>query len=147
MNQTTLFRFLVLASIAVAVLGSLVDSIVPGLLPTPLEDAYETYLATEEPSMSLALTLGGFTIVLLLGTLVGTVGLLLFKPWGRPLSLWTSVLAMFSYPFIGPVLCSGWAAMLTETSMMLWGAALAMAYFADIKVRFETGFANTVIES
>jgi hypothetical protein len=136
MNQATIFRFLVVTSIALAVLGALVDSIVPGLLPTVLEEAYETYVAAEEPTMSHALTLGGLALVLLIGTAVGTIGLLLFKPWGRQLSLWLSVLAMLSYPFLGPAVYSGWATMLTETSMMLWGAALAMAYFAEIKLRF-----------
>ena len=147
MNQATIFRFLVVASLAIAVLGSSVDSFVPGLLPTVLEDAYEAYAAAEEPTMSRALTLGGLALVLLIGTVVGTIGLLLFKPWGRHFSLWLSVLAMLSYPFLGTVVYSGWATMLTETSMMLWGAALAMAYFAEIKVRFEKNIANNTMQS
>lgn len=141
MNQVTIFRFLVVVSIAIAVLGASVDSFVPGLLPTVLEDAYEAHVTAEEPTMSYALALGGIALVLLVGTVVGTIGLLLFKPWGRQLSLWLSVLTMLSSPFLGPVINSGWATMLTETSMMLWGAALAMAYFAEIKVRFERDFA------
>lgn len=147
MNQATIFRFLVVASIAISVLGASVDSFVPGLLPTVLEDAYEAYAAAEEPTMSRALTLGGLALVLLVGAVVGTIGLLLFKPWGRQLSLWLSAVAMLSYPFLGPVVYSGWTAMLTETSMMLWGAALAMAYFAEIKVRFERDFANNAMQS
>ena len=147
MNQATIFRFLVVASIAIAILGASVDSFVPGLLPTVLEDAYEAYAAAEEPTMSYALALGGLALVLLIGAVVGTIGLVLFRPWGRPLSLWLSVLAMLSYPFLGPVVSSGWGTMLTETSMMLWGAALAMAYFAEIKVRFERDFANNAMQS
>lgn len=142
MSQTTIFRFLVVASIAAAVLGACVDTFVPSLLPAALGDAYEAYVAAEEPTMSHALVFGGLAIVLLVGVVIGTIGLLLFKPWSRSLSLWLSVLGTLSYPSLGPVVYSGWAAMLTETSMMLWGAALAMAYFAEIKVRFAKDFAN-----
>jgi hypothetical protein len=136
MNQATIFRFLVVGSIALAVLGGAVDYFVPGLLPAALENAYEAYATAEEPTVSHALTLGGLALLLLIGAVVGTIGLLLFKPWGRRLSLWLSALAMLSHPFVDPVVSSGWATMFTETSMMLWGAALAMAYFAEIKVKF-----------
>lgn len=137
MNQATIFRVFVVTSIATAVVGASVDAFVPSLIPTVLEDAYEEHAAAEEPTMSQALMLGGSALVMLVGAVVGTIGLLLFKPWGRQLSLWLSVLAILSYPFFGPVVYSGWATMLTEASMMFWGAALAMAYFAEIKVRFE----------
>jgi hypothetical protein len=36
--------------------------------------------------------------------------------------------------------------MLTETSMMLWGAALAMAYFSELRSRFEAGIANKPLQ-
>lgn len=137
MNQTMTFRCLVVASIVTAVLGASVDAFVPSLIPAVLGDAYEEYAAAEEPTMSNALILGGAALALFIGAVVGTIGLLLFKSWGRQLSLWLSILAILSYPFFGPVLYSGWATMLAEASMMLWGAALAMAYFAEIKVRFE----------
>lgn len=137
MNQTAIFRCLVVASMALAVLGSCVDLLVPGLLPTVLEDAYAAYSAADELTMSHALMFSGFALVLLVGIVAGTIGLLLFRPWARPLSLWSSVLGTLSYTLLGPVVYSGWATMLTETSMMFWGAALAMAWFGDIKVRFE----------
>lgn len=142
MNQTTIFRFLVVASIVMAPLGASLDFFVPSLLPTVLGDAYEAYAIADAPAMSYVLALAGLALVLFIGSVVGTIGLLLFKPWGRPLSLWSSVLGMLSYPFLGAVVYSGWANMLTETSMLFWGAALAMAYFAEIKVRFEPSFAN-----
>jgi hypothetical protein len=37
--------------------------------------------------------------------------------------------------------------MLTETSMMLWGAALAMAYFSEVKVRFDRKLANNAMQA
>lgn len=147
MNQTTVFRFMVVASIVTAILGGFVDAIVPSLLPAALGDAYEAYAATDDPTLSHALALGGVALVMIIAGVASTIGLLLFKPWSRQLSLWFSVVATLGYPFFGPTVYSGWAAMLTETSMMLWGAALAMAYFAEIKVRFEKELANDATRS
>lgn len=136
MNQTAIFRFLILASIVLAMLGSLVDLFMPGLVPQVLNDAYETY-AAEEPSLWLALTMGVSALILLVGVIVATIGLWLFKRWSRGLSFWLTVFSVVIYPFLGPVLYSGWALMLTEIGMMLWGAALAMAYFSELSLRFE----------
>ena len=147
MNQSAIFRFLIVATIALAVLGGTVDLLAPGLLPSALDEAYEAYLATEEPTLSFVIALGGVSLVLLIGAVVGTIGLLLFKRWARWLSLWLSVLSALIYPFLGPVLYSGWATMFTETSMMLWGAALAMAYFSEIKVRFESDVASNAMQA
>lgn len=94
MNQTTIFRFLVVASIVMAPLGASLDFFVPSLLPTVLGDAYEAYAIADAPAMSYVLALAGLALVLFIGSVVGTIGLLLFKPWGRPLSLWSSVLGM-----------------------------------------------------
>lgn len=136
MNQTAIFRSLVLASLVLAVLGSLVDVVMPGLFPEEIDAAYEAYL-TEEPSLWVALALGVFAILVFVGAIVATVGLWLFKPWSRGFSFWLTVFSMASYPFLGPILYSGWAFLLIELGMILWGAALAMAYFSELKMRFD----------
>ena len=136
MNQAAIFRFLVLASLLLAVLGSLVDLFVPGLFPKELDEAYEAFLA-EEPELWIALAMGVFAIVLFVGAIAGTVGLLLFKRWSRGFSFWLTVLSVASYPFLGPFMSSGWSFMLTELGMILWGAALAMAYFSELRLRFD----------
>ena len=147
MNPSTIFRFFVVASIALAGLGGTVDFLAPGLLPSALNEAYEAYLATEEPTLSSVIALSGLSLLLLIGAVVGTIGLLLFKRWARWLSLWLTALSVLLYPFLGPVLSSGWVTMLTEASMMLWGAALAMAYFSEIKVRFESDGAGNALQA
>jgi hypothetical protein len=136
MNQTAIFRLLILASLVLGVLGSLVDLFVPGLFPPELEKAYDAYVV-EEPSPWLAVAMSVSALIFLVAVGVGTVGLWLFKRWGRGLSFWLTVVSIASYPFLGPVLYSGWALMLTEGGMMLWGAALAMAYFSELGSRFE----------
>lgn len=136
MNQTTIFRFLILASLALAVLGTFLDLVVPGLLPAGLEAAYEAD-GVEEPALLLVLLLGAVSLILLVGGIVATVGLLLFKPWSRAAALWLTALSLVIYPFLGPFLQSGWAFMLYEVAMMFWGAALAMAYFSELRPRFD----------
>lgn len=136
MSQTAIFRCVILASIVLAVLGPLLDLFMPGLIPQEFEDAYDAYF-TEEPQLWLALALGVFGLALIVGAVVGTVGLWLFKPWSRGFSFWLTVSSVVTYPFLGPVVYSGWALMLTEVAMMLWGAALAMAYFSELRLRFE----------
>ena len=147
MNQPTIFRALIVASVVIGVLGACVDFLVPELLPPVLEDAYDAYATAEELSIPFILALAGFAVALVIGGVAGTIGLFLFKSWSRQLSLWLSVLATLTYPFLGPGVYSGWATMLTETSMMLWGAVLAMAYFSEVKVRFNRKLANNAMQA
>jgi len=145
MNQIALFRSFILASIAMAVVGPSLDFFVPGLLPQQLGDAYDAYLA-EEPALWLVVAVGAFSLVLLVGAVVGTVGLFLLKRWSRGFSLWLTAISTMSYPFLGPALYSGWAFMLTEVAMMLWGAVLAMAYFSELRVRFDGSNTNGAMQ-
>jgi urea transporter len=135
-NQVTIFRFLLVASIVIAFAGAGVDYVLPGVLPPALDEAYEAYSAADELSVPYMLGMGIASLVMLVCGVTVTIGLLLLKSWSRPLALWLSVLSMALYPLLGASVVSGWSTMLTEISSMLWGAALAMAYFADIKVRF-----------
>jgi hypothetical protein len=73
----------------------------------------------------------------LAAALVGVIGLFLFKPWGRPLSLWSTVLSFFLIAFLGPVVSSGVAYSLDQAAMALWGVALALAYFPPVAERFK----------
>lgn len=147
MNQHTIFRALILASSSIAVLAVCVDFLIPGLVPPSLKEAYEAYRAAEELSLPLLLALLGFAVALFIGGIAGTIGLFLYKQWGRQLSLWLSVLAMLLYPFGGIVVNSAWANMLTDVSQIIWGAVLAMAYFSDVKARFAPEVANNVVQA
>ena len=135
MNQTTIFRFLILASLALGILGAVLDLVIPGSLPAGLAAAYDEHV-DEEP-LSLILVLGVVSIVIAVGAVAGTIGLFMFKPWSRTVAFGFSVLSLVIYPFLGPVLQSGWALMLTEAAMMSWGGALAMAYFSELRSRFD----------
>ena len=144
MTQSTIFRFLVVASLLFAIFGSLMDHLAPALLPTTLSNAYNVHLSAEDPSLPIIIGMLAFAILLFVAALLATVGLLLFKWWGRPLSVWISVLSLLSYPFLGAMLFSGWALMFTEVATMMWGAVLAMAYYSDVRLRFESDAGSLV---
>ena len=146
MNQLVVFRFLILASIALSLVGPWIDFFLPGLLPHGLGDAYDAYIA-EEPALGFVVAAGAFSLIFFVGAVVGTVGLFLLKRWSRAFSFWLTVISTMSYPFLGPALYSGWAFMVNEVAMMLWGAALAMAYFSELRVRFDGNITNDAVQA
>ena len=137
----TIFRTIIVAGLILAIAGGLIDLLFPDLVPAQINDAYEAYSAGE--AADTYLVMGVLALFVLVVALVATVGLLLLKRWARPLAFWTTVVSTLSYPALGPYLYSGLGLMLTEASMMLWGAALAMAYFSDLRTHFERQPATT----
>lgn len=81
----------------------------------------------------------GVGVVALAITIVGYVGLFLLKRWGRGLSLGITVLGLPLYLLTGPTLLSPLEAMLSDTSLMVWGACLALAYYSPVAARMEGG--------
>lgn len=77
------------------------------------------------------------SLPLLLAGLVSVVGLLLFWRFSRPLALVSTVLGEILLPFFGPTIESGWVSMLDDCAGILWGAALALAYFSPARESFE----------
>lgn len=127
------FRFIVIVSLVLP-LGALgVEAMFPSLVPQGLAKAVE---ADPLPS---ALEHGWFiavTVALVVAAVAGAGGMLLFKRWARTLSLWSTVLFLLLYPFVGATVESGVAVSMNEASSMLWGAALAVAYFGSLRRRF-----------
>ncbi len=134
----SIFRLLIIIGFCFSVVGAGLDFLVPGIVPEPLQEAYDAYTTAEEPSLLWLLIVSLFGLGILIVGAAATIGLLLFKRWSRRLAFWLSVLSVLFYPVLGPVIYSGWAYMLIELSMMLWGAALAMAYFSELKVHFDS---------
>ena len=108
-----------------------------------LHDGYSQELAdayAAEPGGWL--TDGGWLALTVVGALVavwlaGLVGLLLFKRWGRTLSLYSTLAEFLVYPFQGPSVSSALESTFLEASILVWGAVLALAYFSTVSTRFE----------
>jgi hypothetical protein len=105
----------------------------------PHSDALQAAVAQESTSWlsDHAWARGGAVAILLVGWLAGLVGLFRFKRWGRSLSLYFTFAGFLIYPFLDSSLYWGLEIGLYESSGMLWGAILALAYFSPVSARFE----------
>lgn len=134
MSHATAFRLLIAASFAFAVIASLIDLVVPGLIPGDIQAAYDRYFESEPPaSLLIAVVLAA---VLLPVLAAGAVGLFLFKRWGRFLCVLATVLGLPLYPMLGAVVESGWSALFMYLSAVSWGLLLGLAYHSPVANRF-----------
>ena len=135
-NQVAVFRTLIVLSLVLSIVGAVIDLVIPGLVPESLSQAYEAYAATEA-SMTAILIAGVVSMVLLVLAVVATVGLLVLQRWARSLALWSTAVSFLVYPFLGAMLHSGLALMLNSIALTLWGAAIAMTFYSDLKAHFQ----------
>jgi hypothetical protein len=127
------FRCLVVASIGLQVCAGVVDFLLPGLVPMALARAAEA-----EP-LHPVFDHWWFTGLLICWAAVvvtSAAGLLFFKRWGRTLSLWSTAVGFAFYSVMGTGAYSGLSSAFTEASSLLWGAALAVAFFSPLQERF-----------
>jgi urea transporter len=130
-----MFRALVVGSLALGMLGAVVDVMFPGLIPEELREA-ESDL-TDELSTIPTMLAGGSAVAALVLGVVSAIGPLMFRRWGRTLALVATAAGLAAYPFIGYVLMSGVGLGLYELSSVMWGAVLALAYCSTISDRFD----------
>lgn len=113
-------------------------SVVAMLFPSYSENLALAYEKEPETGLMNNLWLAvGLMGALVLVWLVGLVGLFRFKSWARPLSLYGTVAALLTYPFMGATLESGLESALFEASAYVWGAVLALSYHSAVGARFE----------
>ncbi len=132
--SVVLFRALLVASVAIGLIGSFIDVMFPSLIPEPITKAFEALPDTPMPALMLA---GLLVIVTFGGTIAAIVGLYHFQPWSRPLAVAMTLLTLLFYPLMGASVQSGWAALFLEISTTLWGAVVAISYVSSLSVRFE----------
>jgi hypothetical protein len=130
----TRFRLLILVHL-VLVVASVGAVFLPGGYSQELNDA-----CLAEPATWLME--GSWLSISVIGSLVvawlaGFVGLLLFKRWGRTLSLYSTLAEFLIYPFQGPSVSSALESTFLEASILVWGAVLSLAYFSAIAGRYE----------
>jgi hypothetical protein len=130
----SLFRKILLLSIFLTIVGPSLDLIFPHLVPTPLIQAQEAIEQSAPFMNTLALIIAA--ILLIITGIMATVGLFAFRPWAPKVALGFTLISFATYPILGYVLSSGWALMLTDTSLMLWGAVLALVFYSPMRRYF-----------
>lgn len=131
------FRQLLSLAILLALASACVDLLFPQLLPSAFQDLIAQHDAALPVWQMVAMGLTG--LVFVATGLWSTIGLFRFRAAGRRWSLILSIAALPLLLLTGPVALSSLALVLTELSMMLWGGALALAYYhAELAARFNT---------
>jgi hypothetical protein len=131
------FRILLLATLAVGLLGGVVEFSTHDSLPQALQDYLNS--TSEEESNDNWMALGVFALILIVAVIAAYIGLFLFKPWSRPLNLLLWPAAFVFTPMLGPTVTSGWATACYELSAGLGGMIVALTYFSRLSKEFQSG--------
>lgn len=140
MQPTSLFRFLIVMSIVLAVCGALIDGVFPNLLPEQFRQAQEAMVSADFRAQDLLLFIVGPPIFV--AAIVSTVALYRFRPWAPRLALYVTIGGIAIYPILDAQVMSSWSMLLTETSVLLWGVVLAMSFLPPVGEKFRRLHAN-----
>ena len=129
------FRGLLVASIALGLLGGFADMAFPSLIP----EAFATAQEKQDISMPVwsMFVIGALAVATTIGGCVSWAGLYMFRSWAPRLALASTAVALLLLPFLAVVAQSALAAALVELSTLLWGAVLALTYYSSVAHRFE----------
>lgn len=76
-------------------------------------------------------------LVVLVATIVVSVGLYRFRPWAKRLFLPIQIVALIVMPFYGPFVMTGWAYALGCLYSVLTGGLLFLVYLSPVSKMFE----------
>jgi uncharacterized BrkB/YihY/UPF0761 family membrane protein len=116
------FRYLLILYV-VCTLAAFIAALIPGGYSQALSDAYSNEpLPWDWNTQNIWIVLA-VALPLLAAAVAGVIGLYRFERWGRTLSLYMTG--------VSPILN-----LFFETSMLLWGAILALSYYSALSSRF-----------
>ena len=120
------FRLVLLASLAIELIGVPVSLISERFLPAPLV-AYLDF-ETEQPMTVTEIVLAVAALVIFIVSIWNFVQLYRFRHSARPIAIVLTVFWVLVMIFLGPNVESGLSGTFWEASALLWGAAMAMMY-------------------
>ena len=128
------YRLLVIASVAVGLVGALFDTLFPSLLPQSFRDAQQIHDAGFSTlHLIVAMLLGIVSAVLYVASIYG---LYRFRSWAPRLSIITTVILIVVCPFTGVWVQSGVTVSFSYLASYLWGAVLVLPFTPPLKARF-----------
>jgi hypothetical protein len=134
-HQLRVFKTCVIAAAILTLSTPIIDLVSPTL-------AFALNYVPPEPRRlegwnAAARAAGVITVLGLVLGIASVIGLLLLRRWARMLATLVPALLLVAYLPVGEISHSGVAFALALMSTGLWGAVLAMAYFAEPSVHFE----------
>mgnify|MGYP001006461838 CR=1 FL=1 len=130
-----MFRWLLLASIGVAVIGGIADFVFSDWVPESVRAADAAALS--DTSDVRAFIVGAFVVLCLIAAVAVTVGMYRFRAWARRWNLYLSAVSLVLIAALGYLVSNGFANALYELSAMLWGAVTFASYFSPVTAEFE----------
>ena len=129
------FRLLLLLAVVVALAANFVDVSFPGALPLAFAHR-STELLSGGIGLKVAFALTGVTS--LVTSVIGTIGLALFRRWSRPLTVISVMFQAFSYLLTAYFVTSGAKFALCMLANALTGVIIALAYCSPLAERFDS---------
>ncbi len=133
------FRALILLYVAFIVAGTSA-AFLPSGYSQELSDALDNEPAP--PILDNLWLMVGLVVPFALAAFAGMYALYMFKRWGRPLSLYSTLAGLILFAFFGPSVYSGIEGALFEASTLLWGAILALSYYSAVSESFSASNAR-----
>jgi hypothetical protein len=128
-------RILIIAQLVLIVLSIVVAFTSESSLPEPLR-AYEQ--ARSDVDMTIRhWVLLGTGVLLIVGLLVSSIGLMVFWRPARPLYLATNIAMIAWTPFAGPYVTAGWVQAIDGVSLITIGVVLALIYWSPLSDLYE----------
>lgn len=121
-------RMAIVAEWLLTLLTVVLSKILDGRLPEPL------LLWVQQQAQADLSSFGTIAVVIMIPafimSLVGTVGLFLFKPWARWLYLLSYVIGYICLTFLGPTVEHAVANAIADTSALMSGVVVGIAFFS-----------------
>lgn len=135
MPSKAFLRTLIVAEIALLIIGLVVSLLTESSLPEPLRAFLDAEAKAEMTAKEMMMFAA--TIPLLILLLVSSVGLFFFWRPARSLYLIATVAGLLLAPFFGPYVDAGWATAFDEAAILVSGVILALIYFSPLKDLYE----------
>ena len=139
--QTLVVAHQLLIFATVAVQSALDTRIPPELLG--LADAHNSLLDDPQGLDSRVGVMWVLWWAMMLVSLLASVGVLLFRPWGRGLFLSVSVVNVLLTPLVGFYVDVGWTVMVAALAGTSEGMIIALMYFSPVRRMFARGRARS----
>lgn len=134
MERVVLIRWLVWAYWLIGSLDVAAAMFLSDYLPDPLLAWQQAQAALNTgPASWLS---GGWMILLLLGLIVGSLGVLQLRNWGRWLFAATNLLMFLSYPLLSAMVYTWFGGLFADLSLVLTGAILVLCFGPAASVLF-----------